>query len=289
MAIENSTSLLRRAMAHPSFRVGVIGSAAFLALALVSLVWTPYPTDIVDIPNRFASFSVTHWLGTDYLGRDQFSLLMTGIANSLKVALLAMAIGAMIGVPLGLIAASSKGWLEAVILRFNDFIFAFPALISAIIITTLFGPSAINAMVAIGIFNIPVFARVARGGALSLWTLEYVDAAKLSGLSNAQINVRHIFPNVASLLIVQATIQLSLGVLAEAGLSYIGLGTQPPETSLGLMLKEAQSFFFGFPMQAVIPGLAIVLFVISFNLLGDGLRDTLDPKLSKAGSINVAG
>jgi len=282
-------STFARALSHPSFRVGLVGSFIFILLALISLVWTPHATDIVDIPNRFGSFSASNWLGTDYLGRDQLSLLMVGIASSLKVALLAVTIGALIGVPLGLLAAAQRGWLEAMILRFNDFIFAFPAIISAIIITTLFGPSAINAMVAIGIFNIPVFARVARGGALSLWTLEYVDAAKLSGLSNAQISLRHILPNVASLLIVQATIQLSLGVLAEAGLSYIGLGTQPPDTSLGLMLKEAQSFFFGFPMQAIIPGLAIVLFVISFNLLGDGLRDTLDPKLTKAGGVDVAG
>lgn len=287
MMAEQST--FSRALAHPSFRLGLFGSAAFILLAIISLMWTPYPTDIVDIPNRFSTFNAANWLGTDYLGRDQLSLLMRGIASSLKVALLAVAIGALIGVPLGLAAAAHRGWLEAIILRFNDFIFAFPAIISAIIITTLVGPSAINAMVAIGIFNIPVFARVARGGALSLWTLEYVDAAKLSGLSNAQISMRHIMPNVASLLIVQATIQLSLGVLAEAGLSYIGLGTQPPDTSLGLMLKEAQSFFFGFPTQAIIPGMSIVLLVISFNLLGDGLRDTLDPKLSKAGGIDVAG
>jgi len=139
-----------------------------VVLALLSLVWTPYATDIVDIPNRFATFSQNHWLGADYLGRDQLSMLMMGVAASLKVALLAVAIGALIGVPLGLAAAAQRGWLEAMILRFNDFIFAFPAIISAIIITTLFGPSAINAMVAIGIFNIPVFARVARGGALSL-------------------------------------------------------------------------------------------------------------------------
>ena len=282
------SGLFARALKHPSFRLGLFGSAGFLLLAIVSVFWTPHPTDIVDVPNRFGEFSSVNWLGTDYLGRDQLSLLMVGIATSLKVAALAVAIGALIGVPLGLIAAAQRGWLEAFILRGNDFIFAFPAIISAIIITTLFGPSAINAMVAIGIFNIPVFARVARGAALSLWTLEYVDAAKLSGLSNGQISFRHILPNIASLLIVQATIQLSLGVLAEAGLSYIGLGTQPPETSLGLMLKEAQSFFFGFPMQAIIPGIAIVLFVISFNLLGDGLRDTLDPKLTKAGGIDVA-
>ncbi len=274
---------------HPSFAIGVVLSAMLIVLALLSLVWTPHPTDGVNIAARFGSPSLEHLLGTDFFGRDIFSMLMAGALTSLRVAVLAVGIGMVVGVPLGLLAAGHGGWLERLILRFNDFVFAFPAIITAIIITTLFGPSAINAMIAIGIFNIPVFARVARGGALSIWTLDYVDAARLSGLKVWQISVRHVLPNILSLLIVQATIQLSLGILAEAGLSYIGLGTQPPETSLGLMLKEAQSFFLAYPMQAVWPGLTIIIFVMALNLMGDGLRDQMDPKLSKAGGINVAG
>lgn len=275
--------------AHPSFAIGFCVSSVLVILALFSLVWTPHPTDIVDVANRFKSPSTTHLFGTDFFGRDILSMLMAGALTSLRVAILAVAIGMVIGVPLGLLAAGHSGWLERLILRFNDFVFAFPAIITAIIITTLFGPSAINAMIAIGIFNIPVFARVARGGALSIWTLDYVDAARLSGLKVWHISVRHVLPNILSLLIVQATIQLSLGILAEAGLSYIGLGTQPPDTSLGLMLKEAQSFFLAYPMQAVWPGVTIIAFVMGLNLMGDGLRDQMDPKLSKAGGINVAG
>lgn len=274
---------------HPSFAIGFMLSAVLIVLALLSLVWTPHPTDSVNIAARFGSPSLQHLLGTDFFGRDILSMLMAGALTSLRVAVLAVGIGMVVGVPLGLLATGHGGWLERLILRFNDFVFAFPAIITAIIITTLFGPSAINAMIAIGIFNIPVFARVARGGALSIWTLDYVDAARLSGLKVWQISVRHVLPNILSLLIVQATIQLSLGILAEAGLSYIGLGTQPPETSLGLMLKEAQSFFLAYPMQAVWPGLTIIIFVMALNLMGDGLRDQMDPKLSKAGGINVAG
>jgi peptide/nickel transport system permease protein len=274
---------------HPSFAIGFALSAVLIVLALLSLVWTPHPTDSVNIAARFGSPSLQHVFGTDFFGRDIFSMLMAGALTSLRVAVLAVGIGMVVGVPLGLLAAGHGGWLERLILRFNDFVFAFPAIITAIIITTLFGPSAINAMIAIGIFNIPVFARVARGGALSIWTLDYVDAARLSGLKVWQISMRHVLPNILSLLIVQATIQLSLGILAEAGLSYIGLGTQPPETSLGLMLKEAQSFFLAYPMQAVWPGLTIITFVMALNLMGDGLRDQMDPKLSKAGGINVAG
>jgi len=199
-----------------------------------------------------------------------------------------VAIGMIIGVPLGLAAAAWGGPVEWLVLRVNDFLFAFPAIITAILITALFGPGAINAMIAIGIFNIPVFARVARGGALSLKSLDYIGAARLAGMGNWEISLRHLLPNVASLIIVQATIQLALGILAEAGLSYVGLGTQPPATSLGLMLKDAQSLFLLHPWLTYVPGLSIVLIVISLNLAGDGLRDMLDPRLKREGIANAA-
>jgi peptide/nickel transport system permease protein len=168
-----------------------------------------------------------------------------------------------------------------VVLRLTDFVFAFPAVIVAILITALLGPGAINAIVAIGVFNIPVFARVARGGALSIATLDFVAAGRLAGLGNAGIAYRHLLPSIASLLIVQGTIQMSLGILAEAGLSYIGLGTQPPATSLGLMLRDAQGVFLIHPWLTLVPGLAIVLIVIALNIAGDGLRDALDPRLRR--------
>ncbi|MFC0010834.1 ABC transporter permease [Devosia nitrariae] len=264
---------------HPSLIIGLAATAVFVALALLSLVWTPYPIAQIDIARRFQGPSGAHWLGTDFFGRDMASLVMSGTLTSFTVAAAAVVIGAGLGVPLGLAAAIWRGPVEWLILRGSDFVFAFPALVVAILITALIGPGAINAVVAIGVFNIPVFARVARGGALTVVSLDFVAAARLAGLSNAAIARRHLLPNIMGLVIVQATIQLALGILAEAGLSYIGLGTQPPATSLGLMLRDAQSLFVLHPFLSLVPGLVIIVIVIALNLAGDGLRDALDPRL----------
>jgi peptide/nickel transport system permease protein len=254
----------------------------------MSLLWTPYPIEQIDIARRFLGPDTQHWLGTDHLGRDVASLTMAGTLTSFVVAGLAVLIGAGIGVPVGLAAAAWGGWVEWLVLRISDVVFAFPAVVVAILITALAGPGAINAVVAIGIFNIPVFARVVRGGSLSFMTLDFVAAARLAGLGNAAIALRHLLPNVMSLIIVQGTIQLSLGILAEAGLSYIGLGTQPPATSLGLMLREAQSLFLIHPWLTIVPGMSIVLIVIGLNVAGDGLRDAVDPRLRQTGANVLA-
>jgi peptide/nickel transport system permease protein len=165
------------------------------------------------------------------------------------------------------------------VMRANDLIFAFPSLVIAILITAIFGAGAVNAIIAIGIFNIPVFARVTRGGALSLWEREFILSARVAGKSGLLISVEHILPNLANLLIVQGTIQFSLGILAEAGLSYVGLGAQPPLPSWGRMLADAQTMVSFAPHLALVPGGAIILTVLGLNLMGDGLRDRLDPKL----------
>lgn len=277
---------MKRLLSHPSLVIGVVATVLFLALGLVSLVWTPFPITEIDIGRRYLGPDSTHWLGTDHLGRDMLSLVMAGTWTSFVVAAVAVAIGLGVGVPLGLAAAAWGGPVEWLVLRLTDFVFAFPSIIVAILITTLVGPGAENAIVAIGIFNIPVFARVARGGALSIATLDFVAAGRLAGLGNALIAWRHLLPNIMSLLIVQGTIQMSLGILAEAGLSYIGLGTQPPATSLGLMLKDAQSVFLIHPWLTLVPGLSIVLIVIALNIAGDGLRDAIDPRL-RQGNANV--
>lgn len=269
---------------HPSLWLGLGATLVFVVTALISLVWTPFPIDAINIPSRFQGPGPVHWLGTDHLGRDMASLIMTGTFMSFVVSALAVALGAGIGVPLGLIAASWGGLPEWLVLRFSDFLFAFPAVIVAILITALFGPGAINAVISIGIFNIPVFARVARGGSLSFMTLDFIAAARLSGMGNGAIAFRHLLPNIMSLVIVQGTIQLSLGILAEAGLSYIGFGTQPPATSLGLMLRDAQGVFLIHPWLSVLPGLSIVAIVIALNLAGDGLRDAIDPRLRREGT-----
>ena len=271
----------KRALQHPSF---VAGSAVVLLLvisAVVSMFWSPYPVGDIDIPNKLAASSAQHWFGTDSLGRDIASLLLVGSQNSLLVGFIAVGIGLGAGVPLGLLASAKRGWVEEVVMRAADFTFAFPALLSAILLTSIYGPGLVVSITAIGIFNIPVFARITRGAANSVWTRDYTLAARAAGKSKWAITWEHVLPNIASVLIVQATVQFAIAILAEAALSYLGLGTQPPQPSWGRMLNEAQSQMVQAPMLAVYPGLAIALAVLGLNLMGDGLRDLLDPRLSR--------
>ena len=261
---------------------GACLSAVFAGAAVLSFLWVPYDIEALDIANKIQPPSGAHPLGTDHFGRDILSMIMVGARTSIAVALVAVGIGMGLGVPLGLAAAARRGsWLDEVISRGNDLIFAFPSLLIAIMITAVFGPSAVNAIIAIGIFNIPVFARLVRGAAMSLWTREYVLAARVAGKGAVRISWEHILPNVTNLLIVQGTIQFSLGILAEAGLSYVGLGAQPPVPSWGRMLADSQTMISFAPHLAVLPGLAIIATVLGLNLTGDGLRDLLDPRLRR--------
>ncbi len=276
------TGLLVAALRSPSFMIGLGLTLLFVSAALISFVWTPYDVTQLDISRKLQGPSAEHWFGTDAFGRDIFSMIMVGARVSIAVALVAVGIGIVIGVPLGLLAAARHGsLLDEVIMRTNDLVFAFPALLMAIMITAVFGPGAINAITAIGIFNIPVFARLSRGAALSLWQRDYILAARVAGKGKARISAEHILPNLANLLIVQGTIQFSLGILAEAGLAFFGLGTQPPMPSWGRMLSDAQTLIYIAAYVAIFPGLAIVLTVLGLNLMGDGLRDIFDPKLRR--------
>ena len=260
--------------------LGGLLSALVVLAALVSFVWTPFEHTAMNIPEKLQTPNSTHWFGTDHFGRDMFSMIMVGARTSIAVAFVAVGIGVGLGVPLGLWAAARQGgWTDEVIMRGNDLIFAFPSLVIAILITAIFGAGAINAIIAIGIFNIPVFARVTRGGALPIWAREFIMAARVAGKGAARISAEHILPNIANLLIVQATIQFSLGILAEAALSYVGLGAQPPTPSWGRMLADAQTLVSIAPHMALAPGIAIILTVLGLNLFGDGLRDALDPRL----------
>jgi peptide/nickel transport system permease protein len=254
------------------FIVGAAITGIFVAVAAIAEVWTPYDPAVLSIIDKLQAPNLHHWFGTDQLGRDVLSMIMAGAKNSVGVALLSVIIGVFIGVPLGLWAAARRGAIDELIMRGNDLVFAFPSLLLAILITAVFGPGAINAIIAIGIFNVPVFARVARGGALQLWTRDYTLAARVAGKGHARISFEHILPNLVALLAVQGTIQFSLGVIAEAGLSYVGLGAQPPTPSWGRMLNDAQTLTALAPTLALFPGAAVLLFVLGLNLLGDGLR-----------------
>ncbi len=270
-----------RALRHPSFVAGALLTALLVAAALLSLVWSPYPPAEIDIPNKLATPSAAHWLGTDSLGRDIASQLLVGAQNSIVVGVIAVSIGLAVGVLLGCLAAARGGWVEEAVMRLADFTFAFPALLSAIMLGAIYGPGLLTGIVAIGIFNIPVFARITRGAANAVWAREFVLASRAAGFGPLRITLDHVLPNIASVLIVQATISFATAILAEAALSYLGLGTQPPQPSWGRMLNEAQTMLFQAPMLAVYPGVTIALSVLGLNLMGDGLRDLLDPRLAR--------
>lgn len=263
-----------------SLFLGAFIIAIFTFFALISVFYTPYDVTKLSVISRLQTPTLNHWLGTDHLGRDLLSMIMSGAKVTLIVAFMSVAIGMLVGIPLGLAAAANQtSWLDEIIMRGNDIVFAFPSLVIAILITALLGPSAINAMIAIGIFNIPVFARVTRGAALSLWQRDYILAAKIAGKNNVLISCEHILPNIRNTLIVQATIQFSIGILSEAALAYVGLGAQPPLPSWGRMLADSQTMVSLAPHVALVPGLAIVILVLGVNLFGDGLRNYFDPKI----------
>ena len=274
-------TVVGRMLRHPSFVVGALLSAALAAAALLSLLWQPYPPTEIEMARKLRPPSAAHWLGTDAFGRDVVSQLLVGAQNSIVVGVIAVGIGLLAGVVLGCVAAARRGWVEEAIMRAADFTFAFPALLTAIMLTAIYGPGLAMSIVAIGIFNVPVFARITRGAANAVWAREYVLAARAAGKGGLRITLDHVLPNIASPLIVQSSISFATAILAEAALSYLGLGTQPPQPSWGRMLSEAQTLMFQAPLLAVWPGLAIVLSVLGLNLVGDGLRDLLDPKLAR--------
>ncbi len=261
-----------------SLRVGAGLCSALVLMALLSWVWTPYPATAIDMAARLQGPSASHWLGTDAYGRDVASQLLVGARSSLAVGLAAVGLGLLVGASLGLLAAARPGWVDALVQRVADVSLAFPALLTAIVLAAVWGPGMGNAVVAIALFNIPIFARLARATALGIWSRDYVLAARACGKDRWRITWEHVLPNMAAVLIVQASSQFALAILAEAALSYLGLGTQAPQPSWGRMLSEAQTLLYQAPLLAVFPGVAIALSVLGLNLLGDGLRDWIDPR-----------
>jgi peptide/nickel transport system permease protein len=266
-----------------SLWLGAALVAALIAAAALSLIWTPYPPAAIDIPHKLAAPSLAHWFGTDNLGRDVASQILAGSRVSILVGVIAVGIGLGFGIVLGLVAAFSKGLVEDGLMKLSDFVFAFPALLLAIMLTSTFGPGVVNAIIAIGVYNVPIIAKLTRATANWVLSREYALAARAAGRGPIAIAVDHVLPNIAPALIVQATIQFAIAILAEAALSYLGLGAQPPETSWGKMLADAQNVLYNAPRLALYPGIAIALSVLGLNLLGDGLRDALDPKLKARG------
>jgi len=262
-----------------SLVAGLVLVGLVVLVALVSFAWTPYNPTRVDAPSRLLGLSGDHWFGTDRFGRDVASQLMVGARTTLFVGVIAVGVAAAIGVPLGVVAAMTWSRLGELIMRVNDLLLAFPALLLAIMFGAVYGASTLTAMVAIGIATVPSFARVARSSALQVMGTEYVMAARVAGRRPSAIAVRHVLPNIAGIVIVQASVSFAIAILAEAALSFLGLGTPPPTPSWGRMLQESQDLLYVAPRLAVVPGIAIAVAVLGFNLLGDGLRDRYDPKL----------
>ena len=263
---------------HARLALGAAITLTFVGVALLSLAWTPENPFRLRILQKLQPPLTNGWLGTDHLGRDVLSMLMAGAFNSLSIAMLSVIVGMTIGTALGVAAAARRGWFESVVMRICDAMFAFPPILSAIMVGALLGPGALTAILAIGAFMVPVFARVTRGAALQIWAREYVLAARMAGRSGLSITVVHVIPNIASHIIIQIAIQLALAILTEAGLSFLGLGVPPPTASWGRMLADSQTYLQLAPWLALAPGVAIATAVLGLNLLGDGLRDLIDPR-----------
>jgi peptide/nickel transport system permease protein len=270
--------LRSRAFRHVTFVVGLAITLALVATAALSLVYTPRDPLEMSITGRLQGPSREHLFGTDHFGRDLLSRVMTGAVTSILVGVIAVGIGMGIGTSLGVVSGYFGGWLDEGFMRLMDAVQGFPAILSALLISAVFRPSLSISMIAIGVAFLPVFARLTRASFLELRDREFVAAARALGAGDATIIGRHILPNTLSPLIVQATISFPVAILAEAALAYLGLGTQPPHPSWGLMLRESQAFLAADPWFAIFPGGAIALTVLGLNLLGDGLRDILDPK-----------
>ncbi|MUL83731.1 MULTISPECIES: ABC transporter permease [unclassified Mycolicibacterium] len=261
--------------------VTAVSAAVLLAVLVVAVAasWiAPYGINDIDVPSALQGPGTMHWFGTDELGRDVFSRVLVAIAASLRVAVVSVALAAVIGVMIGVVAGYRGGWIDTVVMRVVDVMFAFPVLLLALAIVAVLGPGITTTMLAIGIVYIPIFARVARASALGVRVEPFVAVSRSMGTGDGYILTRHILPNIAGPLIVQLSLSLAFAILAEAALSFLGLGIQPPQPSLGRMIFDAQGFVTLAWWMAVFPGAAIFVMVLAFNLFGDGLRDVLDPK-----------
>jgi peptide/nickel transport system permease protein len=273
--------LRKRFLRRPFAIVGLVVALAFIGVAIFAPVIAPYHAATSDYNALLQHSSGKHLLGTDELGRDVFSRIVWGSRASIEAGVLATLLAMAIAVPIGLVAGYYRGWIDPVIARLTDVLLAFPFLIVAVGLAAILGPSLRNATIALGVGAVPPLIRVARGEALSLSEEDYVRAAIANGASDARILAKHIFPNMLSTIIVQATVTIPAAIIGEAVLSFLGLGVQSPSTSWGVMLSDAKDFLTTAPRLSVYPGLAIFFCSLSFNRLGDGLRDILDPRTTR--------
>jgi peptide/nickel transport system permease protein len=272
--------LLRRLLRNGSGLVGLVLISTFVLAALAGLLGvTPAPPSQQHTKDRLQAPSAQYWMGTDEFGRDVFSRVVRGATNSLRVAIISVTLAGLLGIFLGVLAGYLSGRTDNIIMRVMDLLFSFPAMILALAIVAAMGPGAFSTILAISIVYLPIFARMARGPVLAVKETEYVAAAHCIGAPDTRIMRRHVLPNIMAPLIVQISLALSWAILTEAALSFLGLGAQPPEPSWGNMLSESRTLMELAPWLAIFPGLAIMLCVLGFNLLGDGLRDVLDPRL----------
>jgi len=270
--------ILRALVANKLAVAGLIVLAVLIFIGIFGKAIAPYGLNDIDIPNRLSGPSALHWFGTDDLGRDTLTRILIAARVSLQVGFIAVGFALVVGVPIGLIAGYYRGAVDSTLMRLMDILFSFPAILLAIAILAVLGPNVTNAMIAIGIVYTPIFARITRGSVLVVSEEVYVRAARSLGATNRRILFRHILPNVAAPIIVQTTLSLAFAILSEAALSFLGLGVQPPNPAWGRMLADGRDYFQQNPWMGIFPGLAILVTVMAFNFVGDGLRDALDPK-----------
>lgn len=274
--------LRKRFLRRPLAVVGLVVALAFVLGAVLAPLVAPYSASATDFNHTLSPpFTGNHLLGTDELGRDQLSRIIWGSRASIQAGVLSTLLAIVVAVPIGIVAGYYRGWIDPVIARLTDVLLAFPFLVLAVGLAAIFGPSLTNATLALGIGAVPGLIRIARGEALALREEDYVRAAVANGASDISILSRHVLPNMLSTLIVQATVTIPAAIIGEAVLSFLGLGVQPPTPSWGVMLSDAQSYVSQAPRLAIFPGIAIFLCSLSFNLLGDGLRDVLDPRTTR--------
>jgi peptide/nickel transport system permease protein len=273
--------LRKRFLRRPMAVAGLVVALGFVVVAIFAPLLAPYSAAHTDFNAILAHSSSKHLLGTDDLGHDVLSRLIWGTRASMQVGVFSTLLAMVVAVPIGMLAGFYRGWVDLVIARLTDVLLAFPFLILAVGLAAILGPSLLNATLALGIGAIPGFIRIARGETLALREEDYVPAAVLNGANDATIIFRHILPNMTNTLIVQATLTIPAAILGEAILSFLGLGVQPPQSSWGTMLQEAEPYLTQAQRLAVYPGVAIILAVLAFNVLGDGLRDVLDPRTTR--------